>query len=292
MTITLRQLEVFLALAEHEHVGRAAEAIHLSTSATSAALAALEGALGHALFDRAGRGLRLNADGRRLRGPARATLERARETEALLGDDRGGRLIVGASTTIANHLLAPALVAFARERAAADLRLVVGNTREVRDRLLDFALDLAYVEGPVVHPDLVATPWREDQLVVVAPPGHPLVGAGRLGADALDEAWVLREEGSGTRDVFVRALGDDAARLVCVLEVGSSAAVAEAVEAGGGLGCLSRLVVCRALDAGRLVALESPWDLRRTLWRLAHRHATTSRLIEAFAEMQNAGSRA
>ena len=284
MTLTLRQLEVFLALAEHEHVGRAAEAVNLSPSATSSALAALEDALGHALFDRAGRGLRLNADGRRLRGPARAALDAAREAETLLGTDRGGRLIVGASTTIANHVLASALASFAADRLAADLRLVVGNTREIRDRLLDVALDLAYVEGPTSHPELVATPWREDRLVVFAAPDHPLAGAGRLGADALDHQWVLREEGSGTREVFVRALGDDVDRLQCVLEVGSSEAVARAVEAGGGLGVLSRLAVARDLDAGRLVELASPWDLSRTLWRLTHRHASAGRLVEAFVE--------
>ena len=287
MSLTLRQLEVFLALAEHEHVGRAAEMVHLSPSATSSALLALETAVGRPLFDRSGLGLRLNADGRRFRAAARATLEQAREATALLRDDGGGRLVIGASTTIANYVIAPALATFAVDYPAAELRLDIGNTREIRDRLLDYALDLAYVEGPTSHPDLRATPWRDDRLVVFVAPNHPLAASRRLdGDDARTATWVLREEGSGTREVFVRALGDEVVRLTSVLEVASSVAVARAVEAGFGIGCLSSLVVRRDLDAGRLVELQTPnWDLRRTLWRLERRDSAPGRLAESFAAL-------
>lgn len=285
MTITLRQLEIFLALAEHEHVVRASEAVNLSPSATSSALLALEAAVGRPLFDRSGRGLRLNADGRRFRGAARATLTQAHEAESLLRDEESGQLVVGASTTIANHVLAPVLATFIASHPSAVLRLEIGNTRDILDRLLDFAIDLAYVEGPTAHPDILATPWRADRLVVFVASNHPLTRSGRIELSDLSEVvWVLREEGSGTREVFMRALGDDAARLSTVLELGSSEAVARAVEAGGGVGCLSHLVVRRDLEEGRLTELATPaWKLRRTMWRLTHRHLPVSRLAGAFA---------
>ncbi len=294
MTITLRQLEIFLALAEYEHVGRASESVNLSPSATSSALLALEAAVGRPLFDRSGRGLRLNADGRRFRGAARATLTQAHEAESLLRDEESGQLVVGASTTIANHVLAPVLATFLTSHPQALLRLEVGNTREILDRLLDFAVDLAYVEGPTTHPDIVATPWRADRLVVFVASNHELARRRRIDvADLSRVTWLLREEGSGTREVFVRALGDDSARLSTVLELGSSEAVARAVEAGGGVGCLSHLVVRRDLEDGRLTELETPdWDLARTMWRLTHRDLPVSRLASAFASAlpEEAGS--
>lgn len=285
--ITLRQIEVFLAVAEHEHVGRAARALNLSASATSSALASLERTIGHPLLDRSGRGLRLNAEGRRFRGPAAETLRRARELSDYLQPDRAGLLVVGASTTIANHLLAPALARFANLVPRAELRLDVGNTKVMRDRLLEHAVDLAYVEGPVVHPGLVATAWRADELVVFTTPDHPLaaVRAVRI-ADLEAHTWFLREDGSGTRETFLRAIGDDAARLRHVVGMGTSEAVARAVAAIGGVGCLSRLVVEAELRRGKLVALETPegWELGRTLWRLQRRATTGGWLLAAFED--------
>ncbi len=291
MTITLRQLEIFLALAEHEHVGRASEAVNLSPSATSSALLALEAAVGRPLFDRSGRGLRLNSDGRRFRGAARATLTQANEAESMLRGEESGQLVVGASTTIANHVLAPVMATFAASHPQAVLRLEVGNTRDILDRLLDFAIDFAYVEGPTTHPDIVATPWRADRLVVFVASDHELARSRRIDiADLSRVTWVLREEGSGTREVFVRALGDDSARLSTVLELGSSEAVARAVEAGGSVGCLSHFVVRRDLEEGRLIELATPdWDLNRTMWRLTHRDHPVSRLASAFASALPAG---
>lgn len=285
MTITLRQLEIFLALAEHEHVGRASEALNLSPSATSSALLALEAAVGRSLFDRSGRGLRLNADGRRFRGAARATLTQAHEAESLLRDEQSGQLVVGASTTIANHVLAPILATFIDSHPLAVVRLEVGNTHDILDRLLHFAVDLAYVEGPTAHPDILATPWRTDRLVIFVACDHPLARKGRIDvADLSHVAWILREQGSGTREVFMRALEDDAARISTVLELGSSEAVARAVGAGGGVGCLSQLVVRRDLEEGRLIELDTPdWNFQRTMWRLTHRDLPESRLASAFA---------
>lgn len=293
--VTLRQLEVFLAVAKHEHVGRAAEELHLSPSAASSALSSLEGSVGRRLFDRSGRGLRLNSDGRRFRGPATDTLRRAGELASVLGDGRGGRMVVGASSTIANHVLAAALARFADDVPDAELRLDIGNTQYVRDRLLDHALDLAYVEGPVPHPALEATAWRSDHLVMFTSPTDPRAGGGPLTVDDLGrQRWVLREEGSGTRETLLRALGDAASRVSRVLSMGSSEAVAQAVEEGGGIGCLSRMVVQREFALGRLVELDVPkqWDLRRTLWRLTRRGDTGGRLVEAFEAHLAAGQTA
>lgn len=288
MPITLRQLEIFMALAECEHTSRAAQAVHLSQSAVSMALAELEKQLGRPLFDRTGQGLRLNAGGERLRIHARDVLRRAGEVEALFaGEEMAGRLQVGASSTIGIYVLPEVAAAFAASHPQATARLEISNTRHVRDRVLGHALDLGFVEGPVQHGELKAVPWRTDELVLFCSAAHPLAAEERLDPKRMEEVrWVLREEGSGTRAVFEQALGEDVRRLRRTLELGHSEAVRRAVEAGAGIGCLSRLVVQEGLDRGTLVLLSAPraWDLRRTLWQITHRSTYTSRLCTAFVE--------
>ncbi len=291
MPITLRQLEIFLALAEHEHTSRAARAVHLSQSAVSMALAELEKQLGEPLFDRTGQGLRLNSSGRRLRARAHDVLLRADEVETLFtSEEVAGRLHVGASSTIGIYVLPEIVAAFTARHPQAAVRLEIGNTRQVRDRVLSHTLDLGFVEGPAWHSELETAPWRSDELVVFCSATHPLASEGRLDPARVEEVrWVLREEGSGTRAVFEQALGEDVGRLRYALELGHSEAVRRAVEAGAGVGCLSRLVVQDGLRRGTLAALSPPqaWDLKRTLWRVIRRASYVSRLRTAFVEACN-----
>lgn len=286
MKITLRQLEIFLALAETEHLGEAAARLHLSPSAASASLASLESALGAPLFDRVGRGLRLNNDGRRVREVAARTLVDAAEVEMLLETQASGRLVVGSSTTIATHLLGLSLAAFAESFPGVSIEVRVGNTEEVAICVVNRTVDVAFVEGAVVDEAVRSEPWRTDRLVLFTAPTHRLAKSGRVSREDLAETWVLREHGSGTRETFVSAIADDGARLGRVLEVGSSGAVASVVAAGCGIGCLSELVIEQDLATGRVVELTPPmeWDLTRTLWRLTTAVGETSSLGRAFID--------
>lgn len=286
MSITLRQLEIFLALAEHENTSRAASALLLSQSAVSMALSELETQLGEPVFDRTGAGLRLNAGGRRLRAHARDTLQRARDVETLFAEDRvAGRLDVGASSTIGIYVLPEVVAAFTDTYPDAAIRLDIGNSAHVSNRVQGHAIDVGFVEGPAPSGDLDAVPWQTDELVLFCSASHPLAEGGRLRQrDVVDMRWVLREQGSGTRAVFERAVGDDARRLNHALELGHSEAVRRAVEAGAGIGCLSRRVVQDGLESGALVDLAPPtgWELARTFWLVTRPSAYASRLQTAF----------
>jgi DNA-binding transcriptional LysR family regulator len=286
MAITLRQLEIFLALAEHEHTSRAASALLLSQSAVSMALSNLETQLGEPVFDRTGSGLRLNAGGRRLRAPARDILRRARDVETLFTEDRvAGRLDVGASSTIGIYVLPEIVAAFTDAHADAAIRLDIGNSAHVASRVQSHAIDVGFVEGPAPSGDLDVAAWQTDELVLFCSASHPVAESGRLRQrDVVGVRWVLREHGSGTRAVFERAVGDDASRLNHALELGHSEAVRRAVEAGAGIGCLSRRVVGDGLRSGTLVEVEPPtsWELSRTFWRVTRPSAYASRLQTAF----------
>ena len=274
MRLSLRQLQIFEAVADSGSTTAGARRASRSQSAASAALAELESVLGTPLFDRVGKRLQLNDDGRALLPMARAVLEGARMIEQRFAHDGlPGRvdLRIAASTTIGNYVLPPLLAAFRREAPDASLDVHIGNTLDVVRLVSAFAADLGFIEGPCHAPELRVLPWIEDELVIVASPRHPLARAARrakVGVRALREApWLLREPGSGTREAVEHALLPHLHTLQPDLTLGSSEAIKNAVANGMGVACLSRSVVEDLVAAKRLVVLPT------TLPRLTRRYA-------------------
>lgn len=285
MRFTLRQLEVFVAVARSENVSRAAEALALSQSAASAALAELENQFDQRLFDRHGKRLRLNEQGSLLLPHAVELLDRAEEVDALLRGVRGlGNLRVGATLTIGNYLLPLIVSNFLQQHPDSRVKLQVRNTATIASMLRHYEIDLGLVEGQVVDAELEVEDWIGDELVVFCAPSHPLAGRGTVDfADIAAQPWILRERGSGTRDTFERALGPWAASVVPRLELEHTEAVKRAVESGLGLGCLSRLALRDAFRRGSLVAVDTPTlDLRRRFSFVWHRGKYHSAVIRRF----------
>lgn len=288
--MTLEQLRIFVAIAEREHVTAAARAMNLTQSAVSNALAALEERHDVRLFDRVGRGIVLNENGRQFLAEARAVLARAGLAEAVLADLAGlrrGRLGVFASQTIAGYWLPQRLVEFQARHPAVELEMRVGNTREVAAAVLEGAAELGFVEGGIDHPLLEQRAVGEDRLVVLVPWAHPWAGATALScADLQGQAWVMREQGSGTRsslETALAALGCDVAALPVTMTLPTNEAVLNAVENGAGAAGLSAHVARGSRDSGRLVAaaLELPSRSFRMVW---HRERHRTRAASAFAE--------
>jgi DNA-binding transcriptional LysR family regulator len=237
--MTLEQLRIFIAVAKRQHVTRAAEAMNLSQSAVSAAIAALEERHAIKLFDRIGRGIELTAAGKMFFCEAQAVLARVQAAELALTEIGGlkiGTLNVMASQTIASYWLPRHLVAFRHAYPGIDVRLSIGNTMQVAAAIHSGAAELGFVEGEVADPVLLSRPVARDQMVVVVGADHPW--AARKSAKASDipgTEWVLREHGSGTRAVFERAvtdLGIPLGELKIAMELPSNEAVRAAVEAG------------------------------------------------------------
>ncbi len=279
--MTLDQLRVFVEVAERGHVTHAAEALHMSQSAASAAIAALETQYQVRLFDRVGRGIQLTEIGRVFLREARALLERAMEARSVLLDLAGcpaGPIALAASQTIATYWLPRRLAAFHVANPRVRLNVVIRNTREVESAVADGEVSIGLVEGPTQHPALIRTRLDHDQMVLVVAAGRtplPIKPSGKVDLGALN--WVIREPGSGTR----RGLEDLAAReglslddLNIFLVLPGNEAVREAVEAGAGATIISRHVVASAIEAGRLA--EVPIDLPQreyALLRHRDRHA-------------------
>jgi DNA-binding transcriptional LysR family regulator len=259
MRFTLRQLEVFLAVARHESVSAASRQLSMSQSAVSSSLGDLEAQLDVSLFDRVGKRLRLSDTGRSLRSRAEGLWQAARDLDETFGDDEASSLRVGATLTIGNHLAPPLVARFLRESPASAVTLEIANTEEIARRLGNFEIDVGLVEGELSREDLRVTPWRTDELVVFAAPDHPLGRKRRLGdRDLVGAPWVLRERGSGTRQAFDRAMSGLLPDLRVVLELAQPEAIKGAVAAGLGLGCLSRIALADAFRLGTLVPLAVP----------------------------------
>ncbi|CAJ0797615.1 HTH-type transcriptional regulator HdfR [Ralstonia condita] len=253
---TLRQWAVFAAIARCETTTAAGEQLGLSQSAVSAALAELESTLGQPLFDRHARRLHLNALGRQLLPQAQALLDHADALEHATAQ-ASVRLKLAASSTIGNYVL-PALLAGFRQQIAPDSQLdvLIGNTQDVVDAVQRFEVDIGLIEGTCRGESLEIETWIEDEMVIVAAPGHPLA-SGPVSHNALREAgWLMREPGSGTRELIDSRIAALIGPLHVALELGHSEAIQRTVAAGYGISCLSRHVVADALHDGRLVELD------------------------------------
>jgi DNA-binding transcriptional LysR family regulator len=257
--ITLRQLEIFDAIANCGQVTRAAAQVAITQAAASLALADLENQLGAALFHRQGRALHLTGQGRALLPLVREVLERARDIEHLAQPKTSTMsLHLAASVTIGNHVLPSILAAFMRQYPRSQVHSKRGNTAQVLASLRGFDIDIGFIEGPAGDADLVCLPWLTDTLQVFAAPTHRLAGKTVGKRELARAAWVSREPGSGTRSQWEHALHSLGLAPRIVLELEQPEALRRCVAQGLGLGCLSRLEVDEALMQGTLAPVCTP----------------------------------
>ncbi|RCW68585.1 LysR substrate-binding domain-containing protein [Pseudorhodoferax soli] len=294
LRLTLRQLQIFVAVAQSGSTNAAAQAVALSQSATSSAVNELERLLAVQLFDRTGKRLYLNENGRALLPLALAQIDGAAEIERLAVDpDAMTSLRLGASTTIGNHVIPrmlPMLLGggeFGARSASASATVRIGNTEAICDEVASFALDAGLVEGPSGNDDLVETPWLQDELVLVASPTLAGEQPEPVSSGALAGLrWLLREKGSGTREVTDQLLLPYVRRYGSSLVLGSSEAIVGAAAEGIGVACLSRWVVDSAVASGRLCILRTEIPrMSRQCYVVTHRNKHATRGLKRFLDL-------
>ena len=265
MRLTLRQLHIFLAVAQSGSTTAACDVVALSQSATSAALNELERLLNCKLFDRIGKRLILNDSGRLLLPLARQILDAATSIEqqfAIADESNRGNLYIGASTTIGVYLL-PSILATSVVAADTELqpRVMIANTADVTAAVARFEVDIGLIEGPCHEPGMHVEPWMRDELIIVAAPNHPIIDGKvnrKVSLKALRETgWLLREPGSGTREAVEHALVPHLHYLRSNGEFSNSETIKYAAAEGLGVACLSRCIVDDLIAIGRLVELET-----------------------------------
>ncbi|MEW9905639.1 LysR substrate-binding domain-containing protein [Pseudomonas putida] len=285
--MTPEQLITFATVAEHGNISHAAAALHLSQPAVSGQLKLLQEAFGEPLYQRAGRGVRLTAAGEQLLGHAQRLRETFLQAQALRDAMRGmerGTLRIGASTTPASYLLPYLIADFHARYPDIAITTTHGNTAEIVAALGE--LDIALIEGPPGQElplGTSVTAWREDEIVAIVPSGHPLADGAQvqtlqaLGAYPL----VLRESGSGVRQLVERAFAREGVPMRVALEIAGVEGVKEAVRAGMGIGFVSAMSI-RHEDSALYRLGIAPQPLTRRFSILMPHAATPSRAAGRF----------
>lgn len=270
--ITFRQLETFAAVARLKSFSRAAEALHLTQPAVSIQIRQIADAVGLPVFEQHGRGIVLTPAGEELLAAARGLDDVWNRFESAIAGLKGlrrGKLRVALVTT-AKYFLPRMLGAFCRRYPDIDIELEIANRERIVERLRGNQDDLYVMSYPPADLDVVSRPFLDNELVVVAPPGHPAAGRRLTLADLAGEHFLLREAGSGSRHAVDEHLREAGVRLDVRLSLASNEAIRDLVASGLGLAVLSRHALGDAIARGELVVLDvAGFPLRRP-WSVVH----------------------
>jgi DNA-binding transcriptional LysR family regulator len=271
LKMTLRELEVFCAINRVGGVTAAAEMMGLSQSAASGAIAELEKRLGATLFDRIGRRVVLNEHGRHLLPRAEELLAQAQQMENLYRGGAPSRLRVAASITIGGFVL-PEILANLMHACLDDrYEVAIGNSQHVVDLVLDHKADMGLIEAPLMHPQLASETWLSDEMVIFARSDHPMASGSPDLSVLAKTPWIMRESGSGVRQMVETSLLPYLGGMNLLLELGSGEAVREAVKLGLGISCGSRRAIEQELARGELAEIRLPdFSMKRFFYIVWH----------------------
>jgi DNA-binding transcriptional LysR family regulator len=294
--LTLRQLKVFESVARHLNYTRAAEELFLTQPAVSMQVKQLEEHLGVALFEQLGKRIHLTEAGQEVLAYARTVTQQLDELESVLNRIKGlsgGKLRISVATT-ANYFIPTLLGTFSRRYPEVTVSLDVTNREALLQQLSENTVDLVIMGQPPSGLDVEAEAFMENPLIIVAPPEHPLAHQKKIPLKRLqEEVFLVREPGSGTRSAMERFFAEREIHLKTGMEVGSNEAIKQSVQAGLGLGLLSRATIEQELELKRLVVLDvAEFPIMRH-WYLVHRRGKRlSAVAEVFKDFMLKEARA
>lgn len=272
--IEISQLRVFLAAAEERNFSAAAKRLHLSQSAVSQNIQALERAYGVELFIRRGRSVELSEEGESVLPTAREVINAARLLEDSLqnvNNEVGGELVIGCSTSAGKYLMPTLLSQFQRQYSAVLPRVKIMGRGHIFERLLNETIPMGITSKMLDHRNLESIPLFEDHVILITHPDHPWAEYGRaMPADLADQPIIVRENTSGTCEVVVeglKAFDTTMDMLNIAMELGNAEAIEMSVEQGVGIAFVSEMVAARGLAMGRVKKVEiEGLDLHRTVY--------------------------
>jgi len=272
--LTLRQLKIFDAVARHLSFSRAAEALYLSQPAVSMQIKQLAENVGVPLLEKQGKKLYLTEAGKEFLHYCRSILQQIGEAELVLAELNGlerGRLSISVVST-ANYFMPQLLAKFIQQHPKIQVNLHVANRDAVLKQLNDNSADLAIMGQPPEGADMLSQSFMQNPLVVIAAPNHPLAKGRSIKPKQLaQETFLLREQGSGTRGVADRYFFSHKMKLPAHMEMDTNEAVKQSVQAGMGLGIISRHCIELELETKRLTILDVEHFPIMRDWHIVHR---------------------
>jgi DNA-binding transcriptional LysR family regulator len=293
LNLTLRQLRVFEAVAKHLSYSRGAEALHLTQPAVSMQIRQLEDVTGLPLFEQLGKKIHLTAAGKEFLHYSNSILQQLNEAETMLAEFKGmsGKLSISVAST-ASYFTPQLLAEFCQRHAKATVNLSVTNREALLERLNNNETDMAIMGRPPEGLDVDATPFMQNNLVIIAPVNHSLAHEHHIPLSRLvEETFLVRERGSGTRITMERFFAEKSIHLTTGTEMSTNEAIKQAVQAGMGLGILSLDTLSLELETARLTVLDVQNFPIQRHWYVVHRKGKRlSAVAQAFKEFLLEGS--
>jgi len=285
----LNQLWVFYHVAKHGSFSLAAEALFLTQPSVSNQVKLLEEAYGIKLFERFGRTIGLTHPGEVLYAYAERIFTLAKEADSVieeLKEMKGGLIKISASSTLGAYYLPDIIDRFRKKHPLVEIRMTSGYTQSVAEDVLALRSDLGLIGQAVSHPNLVATPLWEEELVLIVAPGHLFARSRRIDVSRLkDQPFIMSERGSGVRTITEELFLRTGISPQIAMELGENEAVKRAVASGLGITIISATVAKGELEAGTLRAVRLAGDrLTRRFYIIHHKDKYLSRLIRAFMD--------
>jgi len=287
MNITLKQLQVFICITQEKTITAAAEKLFLSKPAVSMSLSELEKQLGHPLFERKNNRLFINDCGKQLLPLADEQIERSKLIGTLFTESKqlNGKLHIGASNTLGNHLLPFLLADFRKQFNHHNQSLLIDNSQTISEQIKEYELDIGLVEANLFDGKLNSIKWLQDEMVIVCSADHILSDEKYLNIQDLEnQQWILREQGSGTRAFFINQIGRKLSNYQISLALKSTEAIINSTSAGLGLACISKVAARHALADKRLKQLNINIDMHRDYWLIWHKERYQSPLLKTFID--------
>jgi DNA-binding transcriptional LysR family regulator len=285
MNITLKQLQVFICIAQEKTITAAAEKLFLTKPAVSMSLSELEKQLGQSLFERKNNRLLISDLGKQLLPLADEQIERSKLISTLFSNQSklSGKLRIGASNTLGNHLLPWMLADFRNQFEHYNQSLLIDNSQTISDKIKAYELDIGLVEANLFDSQLASIKWLQDEMVIVCNSEHPLTHKKYLSIHDLEnQQWILREIGSGSRTFFINQIGRKLNQYQISLELKSTEAIINSTSAGLGIACISKVAARYALADKRLSQLSLNIDMHRDYWLIWHKDRYQSPLLKQF----------
>jgi DNA-binding transcriptional LysR family regulator len=286
----VKDLQVFLAVAEHLNFTRAGRDVHLSQPSVSVRISRLKDELGVKLFEQFGKKVVLTEAGRILEPYARRVVSAMDDAKHAIEEFQGlerGTLKIGASTTPGMYLLPKIISRFKNRHPKLEVQMTIRNTREVEESILKNEFDLGFVGGHLITGQVEVIPWCTDEILLVVPPNHRLAKRKQLKVeDVAGERFVFRESGSATRSIVEGKLRELNVQALDSVELGNPEAIKQGVKSGLGIAFISRLAVETELKSNSLISVgRKAFASKREMKIVFRKERHLSRAVLAFIEI-------
>ncbi len=280
MKISLRQIEIFLKVVESQNLTKVAHELGLSQSAVSMSIKELENIIGRKLFDRINKKLILNEIGRSFYQAVLPLFKKLSDIETeFQNSENKGNVRVGASTTIIDYLMPSIVCDYMGRYPNVKIDLKEGNTKDIVTLVKEGKIDMGFIEGEVEDSDIIKEVIGQDELVVVSA-NEELKGKNLKLKDIADYRWVLREKGSGTRNVFLNYIKSSGVKLNIFLELGHTESIKSLLLSKKPITCISKLAVHNELQNGDLFELDiKDFKCTRNFYAIYHKDKYKSELF-------------